>query len=166
MCNLNVLAGENIGISPFTNCLVAIHHHFTANQRKRTFKAERKTFQSSDLPQTETCDLHQYTYSSEKSQYTLFYRQSVFLSQPHYTHDFSNFSLTLSLLSAKNNRICCLDHDQFTASEGPTPVYHSKNSETTIQLPSLNNEGSYNLQAVVLPAQFEFVESFHFSEKI
>lgn len=72
MCNLNVLAGENIGISPFTNCLVAIHHHFTANQRKRTFKVERKTFYSSDLPQTETCDLHQYTYSSEKSQYTLF----------------------------------------------------------------------------------------------
>ena len=95
-----------------------------------------------------------------------FYRQSVFLSQPRYTYDFSNFSLTLSLLSAKNNRICCLDHDQFTALEGPTPVYHSKNSETTIQLSSLNNEGSYNLQAVVLPAQFEFVESFHFSEKI
>lgn len=95
-----------------------------------------------------------------------FYRQRFFLSQPRYTYDFSNFSLTLSLLSAKNNRICCLDHDQFTALEGPTPVYHSKNSETTIQLSSLNNEGSYNLQAVVLPAQFEFVESFHFSEKI
>ena len=72
MCNLNVLAREKIGISPFTNCLVAIHHHFTANQRKRTFKVERKTFYSSDLPQTETCDLHQYTCSSEKSQYTLF----------------------------------------------------------------------------------------------